>query len=671
MTNALRIALRLPLLLVPLVVLALADDAGAADATVSYDRASADPSGLAMQVGPGLSGCGAGCTTLRIPARTVVGARRQAVLQFVAPPGTTIVDARLRLRFRTRQAGVVAKVQARFGGRWVDQARLRSTGAATRTVAAGRGGTAVAVVLVAESGIARSAVRSDQDNMVAVDGVELRVRDVAPPALSWLDDPADGGWQRGVLCAALAATDGGLGVDRVEYQIGGATAVAVAPAGSRLQPRPRAFEARPCVDTSTLADGAYGTAAAAVDTGDGGNRTAQPGAVVRLDNTPPSAEFQAPADPEARLPEMAVAVHDAASGVERIEVQVDGFAVAGALQRGLLRFQPPQPLQDGLHKVSWQVADAAGNRTEGAEVIAVRDSTPPVIDQIGPEGVAAADAVVTARIADAGAGLAPDGVRVAVDGVDVTAAAALGDGVLRLVRPQGWAPGEHAVRIQAVDRSGNRAERDWTFTVPAPPEPPAPVAPPVPAEPTGAAPPDPAPVAADDVAAGGVRLAVQARLRIRGASAPLAVRVTRGDEAVDGAAVLLLDARGRRVGEGVTGADGVARLRVPRRPQGQLRVRALDQEAVVLVEATAPVTLSSERRSAPVGSAVRLRGRAPAHARVVVEARARGRWVAVVRLRADADGGFETPVRLPAPGRYAVRARSGDGASEPLRLTAR
>jgi len=99
------IARRLPLLLVPLVVLALGGEARAGEHVVVYEQATGDPLGLSVQIAPGLAGCTVGCATLRIPARTAVPARRQAVLQFAAPAGTTIVQAQVRLRLRTRQAG--------------------------------------------------------------------------------------------------------------------------------------------------------------------------------------------------------------------------------------------------------------------------------------------------------------------------------------------------------------------------------------------------------------------------------------------------------------------------------------------------------------------------------------------------------------------------------------
>ena len=670
MSNVLAIVRRLPLLLVPLLIVAVGGEARAGEHLVVYELGSPEPTGLSAQIAPGLAGCAAGCATLRIPSRSAVPARRQAVLQYAAPAGTAILDAQVRLRVRTRQAGVVAKVQARYGGRWVDQTRIRAAQQTTRSVTAGRGASAVAVALVAESAIARGAVRSDADNAVTVEAVVLRVRDTSPPELRWGAEALGDGWRRGVLCASLAATDLGLGVDRLEYAIGAAVAVAAAPSGGRLQPRPEAYEAAPCIDTAQLPDGAYGTSASAVDgTGDG-NRTSLAGSLVRVDNTPPQAELTGPADPEARLPELRLATADAASGVARVEVAVNGIPVSDETVRGELRFVPPQPLADGLHLVTWRVDDAAGNRSEGQQVIAIRDQTAPTIAEAAPTGSASATAEVRARVTDAGAGVAVDGVRVAVDGLDMTAAASFANGDLRLRHPLGWPVGEHVVQLVALDRSGNRAQTSWAFTVPAPPVPPPA---PLPTAPPGADPEPPASVAEPVAAAApsGARLVVPQRLRLRGPRGTLLVRVEIGSAPADGVAVIAQRPNGRRVGAGVTGPDGTARIAVPRSAAGRVVVLAAGAEAEVAVEAGGAVRLKALRTRVAAGAEVRLLGSAPAGRRVAIEARAGGRWVAVVRVAAGADGAFATPVRLPAAGVYTVRARVGADLSEPLRLTAR
>ncbi|MEY4226352.1 MAG: hypothetical protein RL190_1109, partial [Actinomycetota bacterium] len=524
---------------------------------------------------------------------------------------------------------------------------------------------AVGVALLAETAIGRGAVRSDADNAVTVESVSLRVRDASPPQLRWEDDPASGAWQRGVVCAGLSAGDVGLGIDRLEYAIGGAVASVAAAPGSRLQPRPLEFVARPCVDTAQLPDGSYGTAAAAVDgTGDG-NRSTVAGGLMRIDNTAPAVQFSGLADPEARLPDLRLAVHDAASGIERVQVTVDGLPITVRLERGEVRFQPPQPLQDGLHLIAWQVADAAGNRTDGQEVIAVRDGTAPTIDDVGPAGQTTADAQLRARVLDTGAGVAPDGVRIAVDGHDMTALAVLVDGYLRLRHPMGWTPGEHAVQVVAHDRSGNRAQAHWAFSVPSPPAPaPAPAGP-------GEGPMADPPAAPGAPEAGGARLRAPARLRIAGARGTLVVRVSLGGTPAAGIAVVALDTGGRRVAAAVTDPDGAASLRIRRGHGDGIRVVALDAEARVAVDEEPLLRLRAGMRRVPAGASVRLTGSAPADAPVAIEARVRGRWIPVVRVWADGAGAFGTPVRLPAPGVYTVRARTGRALSPPVRLTAR
>jgi len=657
----------LPLLLVPVIVLVAPEEARAADAVVAYEASSHDPSGLSAHVGPGLSGCAAGCATLRVPARRAVGARRQAQLQFAAPAGTTIVQASVRMRLRTRQPGVVARIQSRVGGRWLSGARLRSVTPVTRTVVAGRGATAIAVQLATESAISARAVRADAENAVTVESVQMTVRDVRPPQLAW--DSGAGtrlGWQRGILCATGSATDIGLGVDRLEYAIGPATEVAHAPAGPRLQPRPSQWAAEVCIDTADLEDGAYGTALSAVDSGDSGNRTSLPGGLVRVDNTPPTAELIAPADREARLPELRLRVSDGASGVAALSASVDGFPVVVTTSDGIARFVPPQPLVDGLHRVSWEVDDAAGNRTVGSEVLEISDSTPPVIDAIAPEGVAHADAVVTARVADSGAGIAADGIRIAVDGGDVTALAEIVDGVVRVHAPVAWAPGEHTVQLAAVDRSGNRAVRTWTFAVPVPPPPP---------EPTPINDPGPGPdgalESASMAAPGRLALVVPAIVSVRGRAGRLRIAVTRDGEPAVGVRVRVTRADGTPVGRPVVDVEGIAELEL-RGDRGLLLVQAEDQRSVVRIVTEVALRLRTSQRAVRAGGSVTLSGNGARRAvPVLIEARVGSRWLAVVRVRVDAGGRFSSPVRLAGRGAYSVRARQGDSVSGVLRLRAR
>lgn len=506
-------------LLLVLPLLATTSPARAADAVIAFDVAGGDTTGMRVQPAAGMTACAAGCAALRLRPGGAVPTGRQGQISFSAPAGTTIVSAELRLRWRTAQAAVSAHLQSLLGGRWVDQRRLRSAKGTSGAVTAGRGATAVAVTLTADAAVPARRILSEGENAVAVDGVTMTVRDVAPPAVSWSGAaPETGGWQRGALCGAFGASDAGLGVDRVDYVIGGAQATTGAPAGTRLQPRPATFAGTVCLDSTQLADGTYGTQLTATDTGPDGNRSAPVVGIARIDNTAPAVSYQAPADPEARLPQATLTVADPASGLAGVTATIDGIPAVLRTAGAVTTVVPSASLVDGTHVLAWQAADVAGNTATGRELIGVLDATPPVVDDAQPQGVALPTAAVTAHATDMGSGVDPGAWRVAVDGVDMTGAAEIApSGTLTLTPVRPWGEGEHVVRVTAADRSGNRSVRTWTFALPV--TPPAPVAPPIasapptaPLDPTAAAVDPPAAGTADAVPAAQTRPAPRLRL---------------------------------------------------------------------------------------------------------------------------------------------------------------
>ncbi len=524
--------------------LALVAPAHGADATISFQLPSGDTSGITAQTAPGVAGCISGCAWMRIPRGSAVSARRQAMIAFSAPAGTTIVNAAIRVRYRTRNAAVSAHTQSRIGGRWIDGRRLRSAGGSTTTVNAGRGATAVGITLTADGGVPARAVKSDAENAVSIESVQLTVRDLAPPGVWWTgSDPATDSWQRGTLCGSFEARDVGLGVDHVDYAVGAAVATVSAGAGTRLQPRPTSLGSGICIDSAQVGDGTFGTSLTAVDAGAAGNRSAAVTGLVRIDNTAPVVAYQAPTDPEARLPVAQLTVADSTSGVERIAATIDGLPAVVHTTNGVTTVAPIAPLLDGTHRIAWEAADLAGNVTAGAEIFGVADTTAPTIDEALPQGVSTAMAPVSAHAIDTGAGLSADGWRLAIDGIDVTGAAELSaTGTITYLPSRPWSEGDHAVRVTAGDRSGNRTVRSWTFSLPITPPPPAPpvvpVAPPAPAADTvspmdaPATTPDAAPVtrpAAPSLTlrAAVVRLRAGGRLRLHGSLAALSARSVR------------------------------------------------------------------------------------------------------------------------------------------------
>jgi hypothetical protein len=83
--------------------------------------------------------------------------------------------------------------------------------------------------------------------------------------------------------------------------------------------------------------------------------------------------------------------------------------------------------------------------------------------------------------------------------------------------------------------------------------------------------------------------------------------------------------------------------------------------------------LEASVRRVRVGAQIRLQGRllGATRADVRIEARVGRRWRTVVEVPLSQTGTFTTPVRLPARGTYAVRARAGHTVSKTLRVTAR
>ena len=457
--------------------LALTSPARAADTAITYALPSGDPSGITTQTAPGITGCLSGCSTLRITRGSAVAVRRQGTLAFSAPAGTTIVNAAIRLRYRTKLATVSAHIQSRVAGRWIDMRRLHSASGAQATVNAGAGGTAVAVTLTADGAVPGRAVKTDADNAVTVDSVVLTVRDPAPPTVGWTSgDPAGAGWSRGTICGGFEARDVGLGVDHVDYAVGTVVTTVAAGGGTRLQPRPGTLDGSVCVDTSQVGDGTYGTALSAVDGADDGNRGSTVAGIMRIDNTPPQVVYQAPADPEARLPVSQLTAADATSGLEQVDATIDGLPAVLHSIGGVTTVAPGTPLADGTHRLAWSAKDVAGNVATGVETFGVADTTPPTIDTALPQGVAGALEVISAHAIDTGAGLDTGGWRLAVDGLDVTGGADLSaPGTITYTPVRPWTEGDHVARVTAVDRSGNRTVRTWTFSLPVTPPPPAPI----------------------------------------------------------------------------------------------------------------------------------------------------------------------------------------------------
>lgn len=668
------------LLCLPLVAVSfggLISQARGAETTITYPFPSIDSSGITASVAAGIAGCLVGCSTMQVTPRTALPARRQSILQFAAPAGTTIQLATIRMRYRTKAAGVSARVRSRINGRWFDGQRLRSTVGTTSTISTGRGATAVGVALVADTAVAVKAVRSATENMVIIGSVELVVRDLAVPTVGWIGaQPEASGWQRGTVCATAGAQDVGLGIDHIEYAIGSVVTTETAPTGVRLQPRPLNFTDQLCVDTAQVGDGTYGTSLTAVDTSATGNRSSAVTGLISIDNTPPSVSFVSPPDTETRTPALVLNVEDRTSGVADVSLSVDGFPLSIKRVGSTVTATTVQPLSDGLHRVAWEVLDVAGNSTTGNETVAIADLTPPTVDQALPQGNATSLSAISARIVDAGAGVAADGVRLAVDGIDVTAMLELTAGIMHYQSLRPWAEGDHAVRMIATDRSGNRSVAEWAFNIPITPAPaPIPTPTPVTATPEAA----PQPVATDtepSVPSGAVgqsQIDAPGRFVTRGSSVPLLVQVSRDGLPAAGVRLQLHWNGKALTTQPIVDESGEAAIRVPQAATGTLTIALGRISVEVSVQPAPTVRLTTRRMRVDTGGAVTLSGTLLGSDLqfVRIEARVAGRWLFVTQVPVSRRGVFGTPVRLERAGAYLVRASAGRLRSHVIRLVAR
>ncbi len=660
------------LLCLPLVAVSfggLISQARGAEATITYPFPSIDSSGITATVAAGIAGCLVGCSTMQVTPGTALPARRQSVLQFAAPAGTTIQLATIRLRYRTKAVGVSVRVRSRINGRWFDGQRLRSTVGTTSTISAGRGATAVGVALMADTAVSAKAVRSAIENMVTIGSVALVVRDLTVPTVGWIGaQPEAAGWQRGTVCATAGAQDVGLGIDHIAYSIGSVVTTSTAPTGVRLQPRPLNFTDQLCVDTAQVGDGTYGTSLTAVDTSATGNRSNAVTGLISIDNTPPSVGFVPPPDTETRTPALVLNVEDRTSGVADVSLSLNGFPLSTKRVGSTVTATTVQPLSDGLHRVAWEVLDVAGNSTTGAETVAIADLTPPSIDQALPQGNATSMSAISARIVDTGAGVAADGVRLAVDGIDVTAMLELTAGIMHYQSLRPWTEGDHAVRMIATDRSGNRSVAEWAFNIPVAPAP-------TPAPPGYSTAP-PAPNGDQNLPTDSSATTVidaPVRFITRGRSVPLFVEVSRDGLPAAGVRLQLHWNGKALTAQPIVDESGQAAIRVPQAVTGTLTISFRGISVEVSVQPAPAVRLTTRRMRVVAGGAVTLSGTlVGSDLRFVrIEAMVAGRWRFVTEVPVSRRGVFGTPVRLERAGAYLVRASAGRLRSHVLRLVAR
>ncbi|MBI1928589.1 hypothetical protein HYR99_30645, partial [Candidatus Poribacteria bacterium] len=140
---------------------------------------------------------------------------------------------------------------------------------------------------------------------------------------------------------------------------------------------------------------------------------------------------------------------------------IDGTAISVTpqmIEGNRLSYTPAPPLADGPHTVSIQVIDGAGKSAQASVTFTVKtkDTTPPVITQVSPQGIVRSSTATVLVIAfDEQSGVAS--VTISVDGATPV------KGATREVT--GLSAGRHTVDVVVTNGAGLETKFNWSFTV--------------------------------------------------------------------------------------------------------------------------------------------------------------------------------------------------------------
>ena len=486
------------------------------------------------------------------------------------------------------------------------------------------------------------------------------VTDQAPPELS-APMPADG-WAGEARRPAIGFTvaDAGTGVDASTLRVV-LDGVDVTAAGSFLN---GVYQLVPSAD---LGFGPHTVRVSASDRAGNAMPPVSWGFTV-ADLTPPHLGDVRP-DPGAtgsdRTPVIAATLDDGdGTGIDpsSVRMAVDGVdvSVQAQLSAGRLTYLPTVPLAFGSHTVVVNASDRAGNPAAAVSwTFTVRDETAPTVS--GREPVAGTTVPGAVRIAfdvaDAGTGIDPSSLVVAVDGSDVSSWGSFAGGHFSY-SPGNLGAGVHTIAVTVADAAGNVAGPVmWQFAVA-----------------------DPATLSVRAVS-GPSRL-------VAGTRGTLVFQAASGSTRLAGARLLVSHRPAGSAGYGparALTASPTGRITLAIAPTATTRYRVVlagDPTVSVtrLVTVRQRVTLDARPRPLRRGTALRLEGTVhPLHSggRVAVQMLTRRGWATVAQPRLSRRSAFSAVVVPRIPGQYLFRvlaaatARDAAGASRTVAVRVR
>ena len=162
--------------------------------------------------------------------------------------------------------------------------------------------------------------------------------------------------------------------------------------------------------------------------------------------------------------------YSAPSGINESSVKmwVDGDEVIATVTETGVSYTPMANLFGGLHNVTVNVSDNAGNPNSTSWSFTV-DTMPPAISDLMPADGACVRIGTPEICADyndgSGSGIDTSSVTITVDGTNVTGAASVNPEGVCYTPTTDLSEGEHTVMVNVSDICGNPSSISWSFTV--------------------------------------------------------------------------------------------------------------------------------------------------------------------------------------------------------------
>lgn len=193
---------------------------------------------------------------------------------------------------------------------------------------------------------------------------------------------------------------------------------------------------------------------------------------AKTDTVPPIISAQAPQDlfVASARPVISAQYQDIGSGVDAVKTRLllDGRDVSSSavITATDIQYQPTFALSEGAHTLELNVTDRIGNTTRSTWSFSV-DTVAPVISALTPaDGSTQTSDMppISAQYRDAG-GVNFSKAQLTLDGVDITANAAVSATGIIYQPVAALSEGRHDIRLTIMDSAGNSSQATWSFNI--------------------------------------------------------------------------------------------------------------------------------------------------------------------------------------------------------------